>query len=161
MAEHPSNCKKQNTDPAQVADKPAALPVQAEHIPQALRERRRWVVWRWTWTGKKWDKPPSNPRTGGNASSTNSKTWSTYAEAVAACEGGQYDGPGVVLGAVAETGPTLAGVDLDDVRDPSTGKLAPWARLVIDRLSTYSEVSPSQKGGQAAVLGTTLARTAR
>jgi hypothetical protein len=46
----------------------------------------------------------------------------------------------------------LAGIDLDTCRDPATGHVEPWAQEVLDRLSTYSEVSPSGTGIKAFLL---------
>ena len=35
------------------------------------------------------------------------------------------------------------GVDLDDCRDPDSGELAGWAGLIVNELSSYTEISPS------------------
>jgi primase-polymerase (primpol)-like protein len=37
-------------------------------------------------------------------------------------------------------------VDLDGCRDPATSELASWARDIVDRLDSYTEVSPSGSG---------------
>lgn len=39
-----------------------------------------------------------------------------------------------------------SGVDLDKVRDPRTGEVVPWARGLVERLDSYTEVSPSGTG---------------
>lgn len=36
--------------------------------------------------------------------------------------------------------------DLDDCRDPENGEVAPWAMTIIEKLGTYTELSPSGKG---------------
>lgn len=41
---------------------------------------------------------------------------------------------------------SFVGVDLDGCRDPETGKTAAWAQDIIDRLDSYTEVSPSRTG---------------
>jgi hypothetical protein len=45
-------------------------------------------------------------------------------------------------------------MDLDNVRDPQTGKLALWAGWVATRLETYAEVSPSGRGVKLLCWGT-------
>src|SRR5262249_17799387 len=130
--------------------KPMALPVRADHIPACLRGLARWVVWRYVLevcpkTGEAdWSKPPVNARSGGLASSTNPKTWSAFADALAAYRRGGLDGVGLVLHRDREAdGPGLVGIDLDHCRDRDTGVIAPWALAVIKELDSYTEVSPS------------------
>jgi primase-polymerase (primpol)-like protein len=71
-------------------ERPTALPVQPENIPQELRERPQWVLWRYRWReGKdgqagRWCKPPFNARTGRAADATKPSTWSSFAKAWAA-----------------------------------------------------------------------------
>jgi hypothetical protein len=50
------------------------------------------------------------------------------------------------VGFVFDADDPFAGVDLDDCRDPVTGKIAEWAQDIIAKLNCYSEVSPSQTG---------------
>jgi hypothetical protein len=52
--------------------------------------------------------------------------------------------PGV--GFVLTEGDGLTGADLDDVRDPDTGAIQPWAQEVVDLAETYCEISPSERG---------------
>jgi primase-polymerase (primpol)-like protein len=47
----------------------------------------------------------------------------------------------------------LAGIDQDDCRDPETGAVEPWATEIVRGLGSYAEVSPSQRGLRAFVLG--------
>jgi putative DNA primase/helicase len=53
-----------------------------------------------------------------------------------------YAGPGYVLVA----GDGIVGVDLDKCRDPETGAVEPWAWDFVERLQTYTELSPSGRG---------------
>jgi hypothetical protein len=109
-----------------------------------LKERRQWVVWRYGEPrpdGKR-AKVPCSPRTGRQAGTDSEHMWGTFQEVVAAHADGSYDGIGFVFTA---KDPYL-GVDLDGCRDGSTGELADWARAIVDRLDTYTEVSPSQTG---------------
>ena len=91
---------------------------------------------------------PYDPRTGKRASSTNPPTWSSYADAISAIA--KYDGVGIVL----SDGNSLTAIDLDGVRDPDTGEIEPWGREIIDRFSSYAEVSPSGTGIHIFILGT-------
>jgi AAA domain len=75
---------------------------------------------------------------GAHASSTDPATWCTYADAQAAV--GSFTGVGVMMGQ------GLGCVDLDHCVEPSTGKIAPWAREIIIGLDSYSEFSPSGTG---------------
>ena len=139
------------------ASRPKPVPVDPDGISDALKAIPRWVVWRYVedvdpGTGEvDFNKPPVNARTGGPASSTNPKTWTTFAEALAAYQRGGLDGIGFVLHRKkAEDGKEeqggLVGVDLDHCRDPKTGEIQPWALEIIRELDTYAEVSPSGAG---------------
>jgi hypothetical protein len=128
------------------------MPVLAEHIPDALRGLPRWVCWRWTWNGKKWDKPPLDPRTGGPAKSTDPATWVPFDLALEAHQMGDYDGVGITLGAVDETGLSLCGLDLDGCLD-ADGALSPLAGYLLGLLDTYAERSPSGTGVKALCWG--------
>ena len=58
------------------------LPVKTENIPEELKVRPQWLVWKAV--GEKPDKVPYSARTGRKASSTDLVTWSTFEEAVEA-----------------------------------------------------------------------------
>lgn len=75
------------------------------------------------------------------ASSTNSDTWSSYAHAVFVAQQGGFDGVGFVF-----AGDGIVGVDLDGARDPDTGVLEGWAQEIVDRINSFTEVSPSGRG---------------
>jgi len=108
------------------------------NVPEALKARTAWVCWRYEERDGKPTKVPKNPRTGRNAKSNDARTWSTFADAVAAAE--RFDGLGIMF---AEG---LCGVDLDHCRDPKTGELEPWAAEVVAELDSYTEASPSGTG---------------
>jgi hypothetical protein len=65
-----------------------------------------------------------------------------YDEAVAAVEKLELDGVGFVL----LKGGGLIGADVDGCRNLKTGKIASWAKAVLDLKETYCEISPSGKG---------------
>jgi len=106
-------------------------------VPQALREARRWVVWKHL-DGRK---PPvgadGRPLEGWN----DPASWMSYDEAVEVFANAEVDGIGFVLGG------GFGGLDLDDCRDPETGELDAKARALLAAYDdAYAEVSPSGKG---------------
>lgn len=123
--------------------------VLAIRVPDELKELRRWVVWCLEERGGKPTKVPYSPLTGRSAGSTDPGTWGSYLEAIKAYTEGDFDGVGFVF---TEADP-FCGVDLDRCRDLNTGELEPWAREILDRLDSYSEISPSGEGVHIIVRG--------
>ena len=125
-------------------NRPPALPFKWGSVPEDLKSIPRWVLWRYVKKTKPngthvWAKVPF---TADNqlASSTDPRTWTTYAAASGAYMLYDFDGLGIVLG------DDLHGIDLDDCRDPVTGKLTDFAQEVLDKVDGYAEVSPSGTG---------------
>jgi len=132
---------------------PEPLPFDADGVPEDIRERKQWVAWRYKWDSDRdeWKKVPVNPATGGFASSTDSDTWTSFAEAIAYHDRDDTDTDGV--GFVVSDDDLLVGIDLDDCRDPDTGEFDAWAEDVVDAVPTYWEVSPSGTGLRGFGLG--------
>jgi hypothetical protein len=126
--------------------KPIAPKVRVKKIPKELKKGKAFVVWSYKQKsgreGKpdKWDKLPLNPSTGKPASVTNPKTWCPFSKAFGTYCDGDYDGVGRVINE------PYVGIDLDKCRKPSTGEIDSWAEDIIDKLDSYSEISPSGKG---------------
>ena len=116
-------------------------------ISQDLKDRRAWVTWRAEARAGRIIKPPYNPQTGRLASCADPATWASFEEALAACQGGDFDGIGFQLG------PPFVGIDLDHCRDPETGVIRAEAMAIIDELDSYTEVSPSGEGVHILVKG--------
>jgi putative DNA primase/helicase len=117
-----------------------ALQIQADRIPFELRAERRWVCWRYEEREGKWTKVPVTPQ-GAPAKSNDPSTWTTFQACIAApTRNGQIAGIGFVLG------DGFVGIDLDHARDHETCEIADWAKKIIDRLRSYTEISPSGKG---------------
>jgi hypothetical protein len=76
------------------------------------------------------------------ASSTDPATWRTYDEAYTAWHENEWSFAGV--GRVIRAEEPLVGVDLDHCIED--GELVPWASRILDRLDSYSEISPSRSG---------------
>jgi len=113
-----------------------------EAIPPVLRQLPQWVGWKYIKRDGKTTKCPVDPRTLGAADSTDPATWGTFDQALAAYESDSLAGVGFVFTTEAH----LCGVDLDDSVDPATRELKPWARRIVDRLNSYTEISPSGRG---------------
>jgi putative DNA primase/helicase len=127
----------------------------ANNIPQELRARPQWVVWKYEDKGDgTTGKVPYSPIFCKRASSTDATTWSTWEAAEAAYVQGKYDGVGYVF--TAED-PYL-GIDLDDCFNPmeSADRFSciqdPEKGWVYD-LGSYTEVSPSGTGLKVIVRG--------
>ena len=95
----------------------------------ALRAVPRWGTWHYDGDSKVPDARVNHP-----------EEWGKYSDALARRNGG---GLGVLLG------DGLAGIDLDNCRDPKTGELHGLAQNVVDKareIGAYVEVSPSGTG---------------
>jgi putative DNA primase/helicase len=120
-----------------------------DNIPEELRQRPQWVVWKLEQRDGKETKVPYIPGGVGKASTTDLTTWRTFEEAVQALHTGRYDGVGFVFC----SGDPFAGVDLDRCRDPETGALEEWAEKIVKAFGGYAEASPSGKGVHIIVRG--------
>lgn len=108
----------------------------------SLVKEPRWVAWKWEKRNGRWTKPPYEViqgRVGRYAKSSEAKTWCRFEEALAA---DKKDGLGFQL----LNFPEFGAIDLDDVRDPKTGALLPWAADIVARSGSYYEVTPSKTG---------------
>jgi putative DNA primase/helicase len=124
--------------------KPVALSVQPAAIPGSLKEIPRWLLWKYIKKKKpdgtiNWTKVPFQC-SGAPASTTDPRTWCSYEDALDAWMVGEFDGIGMTLGA------DVQGIDLDDCRDPVTGKLNEFSIEVLSKVKGYAEVSPSGTG---------------
>ena len=120
------------------------MKVNLDCLPEELRQRRQWVVWKLEERDDKLTKVPYIAGGVGNAKSNDLMTWRTFEEAVQALETGRYNGVGFVF---CSADP-FVGVDLDDCRDPESGEIAEWAQKIIEGFTdiVLLEVSPSGRG---------------
>lgn len=114
-----------------------------QNCPSCIRDRNQWVAWKYVERGGKPTKAPINPHNGSLASSTDASTWGTFAEAIEAC---RRNNALAGVGFVFTADDPYCGVDLDDSVDESTRQLKPWAQQIVDRLDSYTEISPSGSG---------------
>lgn len=117
-------------------------------VPVELKTLPRWVNWRTEVRGDRPTKVPVDPKTGHNASCNDPGTWGTFRDALARLNDDTVDGIGLQLRA------PYVGIDLDECRNPESGEIESWAQGIIDRLNTYSEISPSGTGVHIVAKGT-------
>ncbi|WP_052344228.1 phage/plasmid primase, P4 family [Bacillus ndiopicus] len=127
-----------------VHSKEDILLVEEEHIPQELKQRRQFVLWKAVFNEetKKFDKLPFQSN-GFPADSTDLATWGDFETIMRVynegdCIGNQYDGIGFVLSDADK----YAVIDIDDIED--IDNLDALASEITSM--SYAEVSPSGKG---------------
>jgi len=131
---------------------PTILPLIVENLPlDDLAPFPHCVTWNLEWRKGKngkpgnWTKVLKNPRTGFNARSNDSTTWSTAGEVLA-----RFDRFGYV---VAEDDP-FTFLDVDNGIDPKTNELKPWAQDIVNAMpSAYWERSTTGTGLKGLVRG--------
>jgi len=104
-------------------------------VPEELRERQQWVVWRYEETkdGRRTKMPYQlHTQERWKASSIDSKTWGYFGSALAVCEREGYDGVGFMLSA----DDPYVGIDLDHCRDPQTGEIEDRARAIVEAIDS-------------------------
>ncbi|MDQ3396742.1 MAG: hypothetical protein M3511_03060, partial [Deinococcota bacterium] len=119
-------------------------------IPQELKDRPQWAVWkREARDGKPTKMPYQARRPSARAKSNDSSTWATFEEARATFERGGFDG---IFYCMSKDDPYV-GVDLDNVFDPETGQMQEEAARRIEALDSYAEISASGTGARIFVKG--------
>jgi hypothetical protein len=113
--------------------------MQAQNIPDELKNHKQWVTWNAVKIDKAVRKIPGNPHTNRHASSTDSSTWGSFEQAYAAMQRYGCNGLGFVL---SEADP-FCFIDLDHCDDP---EILQKHKYFANSIDTYSEVSPSGKG---------------
>lgn len=109
-------------------------------LPPALQELaqlKHWVCHR--------NKIPIDPFTGANAKSNDPATWGDFATAYRALQAGRYDGIGFEFGVYEPETLRVAGIDLDHVVR-ADGTVEPFAAEIVERMKSYTELSPSGTG---------------
>lgn len=136
--------------PKPVKSYPRTDPATLAAIPAALRAVPQFVCWRVVAREDQTTaKVPVDPRTGHEAKVNDPATWADHDTAVRRFMGDpSLHGVGFVFTA---TDP-WTGVDIDDCRDPETGKLGAWAETIVQDLDSYAEVSPSGTGVKIIVM---------
>jgi predicted P-loop ATPase len=132
---------------------PAALPTWLvpvyDNIPALMRQHPRWMLWTLNGEARKVPRAASSPH-GKNINAHNPNYWCDFEKILGAKD--LLNCPGFALGPVAN-GPTFAGIDLDDCRNPATGIIEDWAWAIIRAFDSYTEISPSGSGLKIFVTG--------
>jgi putative DNA primase/helicase len=137
-------------------DRSQIVPVDADRIPQALKDACRWAIWKAEpkLDGEgavKFDKVPyCSLRTSEKAKSNDSASWSDFEAAMRAYLDREQTGADGLLFAL---GDGFAAVDLDDSVDPATGAPTESARQIIREIDSYSEQSVSGEGARIFAFG--------
>ena len=131
-------------------EKPRNLAIQEQHIPEEIKEQRKWICWKWEKKNGNWTKPPYNFINGSLAQSNNSNTWGFYQDAMKMAQTPEYDGVGFMI---SKDDP-YCGVDWDDCRDPETGEIKDDILEKVLSFNSYTEISPSKKGLKTLIKGT-------
>lgn len=145
-----------NNTGQEVAAKAASAQVEQStlrmRIPREMQDRAQWVLWQYQQRDGKVTKVPMTV-SGQLARTNDSSTWVSFEAVIEAFASGQGDGVGFVFTATDD----FVGIDLDACRDPSSGRLAPQAAALIERVmqfgGAYAEVSPSGTGLHLIVRG--------
>lgn len=108
-------------------------------VPRELRVLPQWVLWRYEERDGELTKVPCQPSARNRrASSTDSSTWGTFEEAIAAAT------PGYGVGFVFTDGDPFAGIDCDHCVNGDN--VHPAVVEIVKRLDSYTELSPSGAG---------------
>lgn len=110
-----------------------------ENIPQILKQKQNWVVWRLCDLRK----IPYTPSTGAPAKANDANTWGSFEEAVSAYMNLNFTGIGFELGSSGNhSGITV--IDLDHVLN--NGIMDEMYQEIIDAMDSYTEISQSGTG---------------
>lgn len=112
-------------------------------IPAELRTRKQWVLWKLEERDGKQTKVPYQAN-GRRAESDNPATWTSLEKALTALP--KFSGLGIMFA------DRLAGIDLDHHIDEN-GNISDFARSVVEKINSYTELSPSGTGLHVLVFG--------
>jgi primase-polymerase (primpol)-like protein len=119
------------------------FPFIVENIPEELRERPQWIVWRYEVRDEKPTKVPYSALSFERASTTDLMTWGSFDDAVAAYRVGGFDG----IGFCFCSADPFVGIDFDKCRNPETGEVdQDVLEFVRSFKSRYVEASVSGTG---------------
>lgn len=124
----------------------------SSNVPSELKNRKQWLNWKYVQNPSNPNKPKKKPidsKTGKPASVTNPDTWSSLDVSIKRYRKGTVDGVGFVF---TKDDPYV-GIDLDNCRDTKTGELENWAVEIINKIVSYTEISPSGTGIHILVKG--------
>lgn len=112
------------------------------NVPSELRDFKQFVMWRWELIKGRRTKVPYTVDIN-KAKSNDASTWTTFSE-VQKCwveDSAIFAG----IGWMFSPNDPYAGVDLDHSLNDD-GTIKPWAKEIVDKLNSYTEISPSGTG---------------
>jgi len=117
-----------------------------ENIPDEMKAMDQWVCWKAVYLPEKdkWTKVPYDSKTNKKAKSNDPNTWGSFDKAWKAFQAGGFGYTGI--GFELSASDPFCGWDLDHCRDPETGKIKDWGEYIIQKLNSYTEISPSGTG---------------
>ncbi len=122
--------------------------VKQENIPVEIKQQPQWVLWRKQERNGKITKVPYQAN-GSPARINDLSTWATHDDALQSFNNGGFDGIGFVF-----TGDDpYVGIDLDHCYDPGTERLEDWAQEIVDKMDSYTEITPSGQGLHVIIKG--------
>jgi putative DNA primase/helicase len=114
-----------------------------ENVPKELALTPQWVCWSGTLgQNGKMNKIPINPKTGRFAKTDDPATWGIFEVAIDFSRKNDLPGIGFVFSGADD----FVGIDLDECLDPESGSIKAEAQEIINRLASYTEISPSGRG---------------
>lgn len=142
-----------DTNDADRPPRPDAPSVNYTEIAPALKSKHQWLCWRHEWKPDRgeWTKVPVNPTGSYRVDPTDSDNWVSFEAAREGHESPDSDTQGLAF-AFSPDG-TITGVDLDDCREPGSGRPEEWAKAIVETLDSFTEVSPSGEGYHVYVHG--------
>jgi len=121
--------------------------IDKSRIPDRLKVLDQWICWQAVERDGKQTKIPIKPyHTSGTAkaSTTDASTWRDIEAALTFHRSDRIETDGI--GFVFAPGEPIVGIDLDSCRTPESGHLTEWAKDIVDRVDSYTEISPSKTG---------------
>lgn len=136
--------------------KPDVLEPVFPDMPNRLKDFEQFVGWAQKLHEnkdgtKRWTKVPTDIEGSGFASSTGPETWTDF-ETAKDHVSTSYNSE-VGIGFVVTPDDPIIGIDLDDCRDPETGRFDKAVAEILADVDTYAEVSPSGTGVRILVEG--------
>jgi archaellum biogenesis ATPase FlaH len=130
---------------------PQSLAIEPGMIPVELRNHKQWLLWAYVRRKNRWTKVPFSALDGERTSVTDMDRLVFFDVALKALATFKRHAHGV--GFVFTEDDPYCGIDLDDCRDPETGRLLDWADELVKLFHSYTEVSPSGTGVKIIVRG--------
>lgn len=131
-------------------DRPILNP---DNIPAVLKDWENWVLWAYEERNGELAKIPKNPNTGGNAMANVPDTWGTFQKALTYYQTHSNNGIRGLGFQLGDRMTAFVGVDLDHCRSKETGIIEPWAKRIVNKLNSYTEITPSNEGLRIFIMG--------